>query len=200
MSTQWACKEPRVPLGGDGDLDKAEWLKNKYMKLRLAACQPSQVDRLGILQCLPLSRTMGNPEPLSLTPRIPAGAAQGGRRHPRPPRLPLVLLQHPAPALPGGVGRGVTPSRAVQPQLLAPAETLGAGIDLHPRCLCTGLEKGSVPGCHLPPTHGARHHPGQGPTWGRAYPGRRARGRRWQCRGRCVPRTRTGPRPPAARG
>lgn len=60
---------------------------------------------------------------------------------PRSLLSPLVLLQHPAPAFPGDAWLWVAPGRAVQPQLLALAKTLGACIDLHPRRLCTGRGK-----------------------------------------------------------
>lgn len=204
MNAHQAHKAARVALGGDSDLNKAGWLKNKCMKLGLAVSQPSQ--HMGWGCCSAFSfQSYGQPQaplPQPMYPCkgtiIPSGT--GMTKAPRSHGSPLILLQRPAPALPGGVGWGVAPSRAVQPQLLAPAEMLGAGVHLHPWHLCTGLEKGSAPRCRWLPTHGARHRLCQGPTRGRAYPGQRAIGRRWQCRGHCVPHTRTGPRPPAARG
>lgn len=159
---------------------------------------------LGEFQCLlfPELWTTPSPSPSAQASlqRDPHPQQDRDDKAPRSHGSPLILLQGPAPALPGGVGWGVAPSRAVQLQLLAPAEMLGAGVDLHPWHLCTGLEKGSAPRYHWLPTHGARQRLCQGPTRGRAYPGQRAIGRRWQRRGHCAPHTRTGPRPPAARG
>lgn len=150
----------------------------------------------------PSLQSYGSPKPPSLSLYTPARGAPSlrDRRLPGPQGLPLILLQCPAPALPGGVGRGVAPGRAVQPQLLAPAETLRTGVHLHPRRLCTGLEQGSAPRCRSPPAHRAKYPQARAPHSSEAYPGRRATGRRWQCHGRSVPHTRTGPRPLAARG
>lgn len=68
-------KAPQTPLGAHGDVDKAGWLKNKHMKLRLAECQPSQAQGVGVLQCPPPSRAMGNLNLLSLNQYIPVKGA-----------------------------------------------------------------------------------------------------------------------------
>lgn len=149
----------------DSDLDKAGQLKNKYRKLRPAACQASQEHSLG---CCNASLFPEQPQaslPQLVHPckgsTIPVG--QAGWRLLAPQGLPLILLQCPAPALPAAVGLGVTPGRAVQPQLLAPAESLGTGVHLHPRRLCKGLERGSAPWVPFTtPPQGSRTSPRPG--------------------------------------
>lgn len=158
---------------GDGDLDKAGQLKNKYRKLRPTARQASQEHGLGYCNASLFPEQPQASLPQLVHPRkgstIPVG--QAGWRLLGPQGLPLILLQCPAPALPAGVGLGVAPGRAVQPQLLAPAETLGTGVHLHPRRLCKALEKGSAPRCRSPPSHGAAKHPsGQGHAHGQSLP------------------------------